>query len=308
MNITLRQLRVFAAVARHRNFTRAAEALFLTQPAVSMQVKQLEHQLDVSLFEHLGKKIYLTETGEEVYRYTRTILQQLEEMQTVLGNLKGLERGRLRLSVASTANYFAPTLLGTFCTRFSGVTVSLDVTNRETLLNQLAENEVDLVVMGQPPAEMDLVAAPFMENPLVIVAPPDHKLAKRSGIPLQRLEEETFLVREPGSGTRIAMERFFRGHGVNITTGMEVGSNEAIKQSVQAGLGLGLLSRDTIEMELTLKRLVTLDVEHFPIMRHWYVVHRKGKRLSAVSEAFKRFLIEEATCLLDKRDGATAHD
>jgi len=308
MNITLRQLRVFAAVARHRSFTRAAEALFLTQPAVSMQVKQLEHQLDVSLFEHLGKKIYLTETGEEVYRYTRTILQQLEEMQTVLGNLKGLERGRLRLSVASTANYFAPTLLGTFCTRFSGVTVSLDVTNRETLLNQLAENEVDLVVMGQPPAEMDLVAAPFMENPLVIVAPPDHKLAKRSGIPLQRLEEETFLVREPGSGTRIAMERFFRGHGVNITTGMEVGSNEAIKQSVQAGLGLGLLSRDTIEMELTLKRLVTLDVEHFPIMRHWYVVHRKGKRLSAVSEAFKRFLIEEATCLLDKRDGATAHD
>lgn len=235
MNITLRQLRVFSAVARHLSFTRAAEELCLTQPAVSMQVKQLENQLDVPLFEHLGKKIFLTEMGKEVYHYSRSILQQIDELQGVLNSMKGLGKGRLKISVASTANYFIPVLLAGFCQRYPGVTVSLDVTNRETLLTQLADNEVDLVVMGQPPEDMDLGYEAFLENPLVIVAPPEHLLAKEKKIPLQRLEQEVFLVREPGSGTRIAMERFFAQHDVRITTGMEVGSNEAIKQSVQAG-------------------------------------------------------------------------
>lgn len=300
MNITLRQLKVFAAVARNLSFTRAAEELCLTQPAVSMQVKQLESQLDVALFEQLGKKIYLTEAGQEVFHYSRLITQQLEELQTVLENLKGVGHGRLRISVASTANYFVPTLLGTFCTRFPDVTVSLDVTNREALLSQLSENEVDMVIMGQPPAEMDLEAAAFMANPLVVVGPPDHPLVGERDIPLTKLAKETFLVREPGSGTRIAMERFFKEHNIQITTGMEVGSNEAIKQSVQAGLGLGLLSRDTVEMELELGRLAVLDVQEFPILRHWYVVHRRGKRLSAVASSFKEFLLKEAADLLGR--------
>jgi len=300
MNVTLRQLRVFSAVARHLSFTRAAEELCLTQPAVSMQVKQLENQLDVPLFEHLGKKIFLTEMGKEVYHYSRSILQQIDELQGVLNSLKGLGKGRLKISVASTANYFIPVLLAGFCQRYPGVTVSLDVTNRETLLTQLAENEVDLVVMGQPPEDMDLGYEAFLENPLVIVAPPEHALAKEKKIPLQRLEQEVFLVREPGSGTRIAMERFFAQHDVRITTGMEVGSNEAIKQSVQAGLGLGLLSRDTVEMELALGRLVILNVAEFPIMRYWYVVHRHGKRLSVVAQAFKDYLIKESPALLGK--------
>lgn len=301
MNVTLRQLKVFAAVARNLSFTRAAEELCLTQPAVSMQVKQLESQLEVPLFEQLGKKIYLTEAGQEVYHYSRAITQQLEELQTVLENMKGKGHGRLRISVATTANYFIPMLLGNFCKHYPEVTVSLDVTNRGKLLNQLSENEVDMVIMGQPPAEMDLDADPFMENPLVIVAPPDHPLAGEKNIPLQRFEEETFLVREPGSGTRNAMERFFNQHKMQITTGMEVGSNEAIKQSVQAGLGLGLLSKDTVEMELTLGRLVILDVEDFPIVRHWHVVHRKGKRLSAVADSFKQFLLSEGAELLGKK-------
>lgn len=300
MNITLRQLRVFSAVAHHLSFTRAAEELCLTQPAVSMQVKQLENQLDVPLFEHLGKKIFLTEMGREVYHYSRSILQQIDELQGVLNSMKGLGKGRLKISVASTANYFIPVLLAGFCQRYPGVTVSLDVTNREALLSQLAENEVDLVVMGQPPEDMDLGYEAFLENPLVIVAPPEHPLAKAKKIPLRRLEQEVFLVREPGSGTRIAMERFFAQHDVRITTGMEVGSNEAIKQSVQAGLGLGLLSRDTVEMELALGRLVILDVAAFPIMRYWYVVHRHGKRLSIVAQAFKDYLIEESPALLGK--------
>jgi len=299
-NITLRQMKVFEAVARQLNYTRAAEELFLTQPAVSMQVKQLESALGVVLFEQLGKRIHLTEAGKEALGYSRTITQQLDELEGVLNRLKGLSGGRLRISVATTANYFIPTLLGSFSRRYPDVTVSLDVTNRETLLRQLTENTVDLVIMGQPPAEADVEAQAFMDNPLVVVAPTDHSLAKKKMIPLVRLQEETFLVRESGSGTRIAMERFFSERGMRLKTGMEVGSNEAIKQSVQAGLGLGLLSRATIEQELTLGRLAVLDVADFPIMRHWFVVHRQGKRLSAAAEAFKQFMLKEATDLLSK--------
>jgi LysR family transcriptional regulator, low CO2-responsive transcriptional regulator len=299
VHLTLRQLKVFEAVARHLNYTRAAEELHLTQPAVSMQVKQLEESLGIALFEQLGKRIHLTEAGQELLGYARNITQQLDELESVLNRMKGFGGGRLRISVATTANYFIPTLLGSFSRRYPDVTVSLDVTNRETLLRQLSENTVDLVVMGQPPAEADVTAHAFMDNPLVVVAPPDHPLAKQTKIPLARLQEETFLVRESGSGTRIAMERFFSERGMRLKTGMEVGSNEAIKQSVQAGLGLGLLSRATIEQELTLKRLVVLDVADLPIMRHWYVVHRKGKRLSAAAEAFKQFLLKESTGLID---------
>jgi DNA-binding transcriptional LysR family regulator len=300
LHLTLRQLKVFESVARHLNYTRAAEELFLTQPAVSMQVKQLEESLGVALFEQLGKRIHLTEAGQEVLGYARRVTQQLDELETVLNRIKGLSGGRLRISVATTANYFIPTLLGTFSRRYPEVTVSLDVTNREALLQQLSENTVDLVIMGQPPSGLDVEAEVFMENPLVVVAPPEHPLARQKKIPLKRLQEEVFLVREPGSGTRVAMERFFAEREIHLKTGMEVGSNEAIKQSVQAGLGLGLLSRATIEQELELQRLVVLDVAEFPIMRHWYVVHRRGKRLSAVAEVFRDFMLKEARALLQK--------
>lgn len=298
MHITLRQLRVFEAVARHLSFTQAAKELHLSQPAVSMQVKTLEEQVGLPLFDQLGKQNHLTEAGREIYHYSRAIGQLLDEAESVIDGLKGAHQGRLAISVASTANYFVPTLLGVFHERFPGVTVSLDVTNRESLLQQLDENAVDLVVMGQPPTDTDLEAGIFMENPLVIVAPPEHPLAKQQNIPFTRLEDEVFLTRERGSGTRGAIERFFEQHGVQLNTGMEIASNEAIKQSVQAGLGLGLLSRDTLDMELALNKLVILDVEDFPIVRHWYVMHRKGKRLSTVAQAFKQFLLEEANALL----------
>lgn len=300
MHLTLRQLEIFEAVARHLNYTRAAEALHLTQPAVSMQVRQLEDSVGLPLFEQLGRRIHLTTAGREVLGYARAIAQQLDEMEQVLDRLKGLAGGRLRIAVATTANYVIPALLGRFSRRWPEVTVSLDVTNRQELLRQLAENSIDLAIMGQPPPEADVDAAVFMDNPLVVVAPPQHALARRRAIPLARLQQETFLVREPGSGTRIAMERFFAGRGVVLRTGMELGSNEAIKQAVQAGLGLGLLSRATIEQELALARLVELDVQGLPIMRHWYVVHRRGKRLSAAAEAFRGFLLADAA------DGAEA--
>lgn len=298
LHLTFRQLSVFEAVARLLSYSRAAQEMHLTQPAVSMQIKQLEENVGMPLFEQLGKKIYLTEAGRELSHYSRVIAQQLSEAETVMNDLKGLQRGRLKISVASTANYFAPQLLANFSQRFPTVTVSLDVTNRQALLAQLANNEMDMAVMGQPPEGLDLVAESFMENPLVVIAPVNHPLATAKTIPLERLQKETFLVREEGSGTRIAMERFFDQHGIQFHTGMVMSSNEAIKQAVQAGLGLGILSLHTIDLELETKRLKVLDVKSFPIMRHWYVVHRKDKRLSTVAQAFKAFLLTEAKQVL----------
>ncbi len=298
MNLTLRQLRIFEAVARHLSFTRASEELHLTQPAVSMQVKQLEETVGLPLFEQVGKRVYLTEAGEELDRYSRSILAILDEASVVFDEMKGLERGRLRITVASTANYFVPQLLAAFCQRRPGVKVSLDVTNRERLLQALQDNETDLVIMGKPPESMDLVAESFMDNPLVAIAPPSHPLAGQKDIPLQRLQRETFLIREKGSGTRSATERFFVEHGLSLSSTMEMSSSEAIKQGVEAGLGLGLLSLHTLEMELTLKRLVILDVRELPILRKWYVMHRAGKRLSGVAQSFKEFVLKESGQIL----------
>ena len=294
MHVTLRQLQVFEAVARHLNFTRAAEELHLSQPAVSMQVRQFEDAVGLPLFEQLGKRIYLTDAGREMFGYSRSIARLLTEADEVMEQLKGVRRGHLTVSVASTANYFATRLLAAFVQRNPSITFSLDVTNRETLLRQLENNERDVVIMGRPPQGLDLAADPFMENPLVIVAPPGHPLVTERAIPLERLQSETFVVREQGSGTRIAMERFFAERGVTLTTGMEMSSNEAIKQAVEAGLGLGIVSMHTMELELETRRLVVLDVQAFPIPRHWYVVHRQGKRLSPVAQAFKNFVLEEA--------------
>lgn len=298
MHLTLRQLQCFAAVARNRSFTRAAEELHLTQPAVSMQVRQLEQQTGVTVTEQLGKQIHLTEAGEEVYRYARSILQQVAEMDDVLTRLKGLAGGRLKIAAISSANYFAPKLLGVFLQRFPEVNVSINVTNQTAVLRQVTENEVDMAIMGQPPKDSNLDAIPFMENPLVVVAPPGHRLAGREKIPLRELEKETFLTRESGSGTRGAMQRFFRQHKLKLKTGMEMGSLSAIKQSVQAELGLGLVPRGAIEVELMLGNLVELDLKELPIVRHWHVVLHKGKRLSASADAFKLFLINEAEDLL----------
>jgi DNA-binding transcriptional LysR family regulator len=298
VNITFRQLQIFDAVARNLSFTRASEELHLTQPAVSMQIKQLEQSVGLPLFEQLGKKIFLTEAGQEFSRYASAIGSQLDELKQVVDEMKGLQRGRLTIAVASTANYFVPRLLATFCQRHSDVTVSLDVTNREQLLKGLVENRTDLVIMGQPPEDMDLVAERFLENPLVVIAPPDHLLAKEKNIPLHRLLEETFLVREQGSGTRSAVERFFSANQIALSTPMEMSSNEAIKQGVEAGLGLGIVSMHTLAMELALKRLVILDVEKLPIMRNWYIVHRSGKRLSLVAQGFQKFVQEESRQVL----------
>ncbi|RKZ96531.1 MAG: LysR family transcriptional regulator [Gammaproteobacteria bacterium] len=300
MNITIRQFQIFEAVAQHLSYTRAAEVLYLSQPAVSMQIKQLETEVEMPLFERMGKKLFLTEAGEELLIYARNISQQLVELDEVMDEIRGSERGSVTIAVATTANYFALKLLGEFYRRFSGTNISLDVTNRESLLKHLNENTVDMVIMGQPPEGMNVESTPFMDNPLVVIAPKGHELTKRKQIPLSVLQQETFIMREHGSGTRIAMERFFEDSGYSISSVMEMSSNEAINQAVEAGLGLGIVSHHTLELELALDRLEVLDVESFPIMRHWYLVHREGKRLTALMDEFKRLVINEAGEILER--------
>ncbi|UZR27668.1 LysR family transcriptional regulator [Methylococcus mesophilus] len=294
MNITLRQLKVFERVARRLSFTRAAEELYLTQPAVSMQIKQFEESVGLPLFERLGKKIFLTRAGEELYRLSRQISLQLDEAEQLIDELKGMEGGRLVVAVASTVHYFAIRLLADFCKRYPKVRVNFKVTNRKGLLQMLEDNEADTVLMGRPPEELDLVAEAFMDNPLVIIAPADHPRVGEKGIRLEDLRNETFLMREQGSGTRNSVERFFAERGVRIVASMEMNTNGAIKQGVEVGLGLGLVSIHTVERELADRRVVVLDVEAFPIMRQWYIVHRAGKRLTATATAFEEFVRSEA--------------
>lgn len=294
MHITLRQLKVFQSVAEHLNFTQAARSLHLSQPAVSMQVKQLEKSIDLPLFEHVGKKIQLSGAGREVYQYSRTIFQTFEEMAEVLAALRGVETGRLDIAVASTVNYFAPRLMAAFNQRYPKIDLRLDVTNRQRLMELLHINETDIVLMGQPPEDIDLVSEPFMENPLVVIAPPGHPLQGKKSIPIQQLAEETFVMREEGSGTRQAMERFFADLNIEIRSGMQMTRNEAIKQGVRAGMGLGVVSAHTIELELETRRLIQLDVKGFPIRRHWYMVYRRSKRLSPAALAFHEFVLAEA--------------
>jgi DNA-binding transcriptional LysR family regulator len=294
MHLTFRQIEVFNAVARLQNYTRAAETLHMSQPAVSMQIKQLEESVGLPLFEQVGKKIHLTDAGRYMYEYGRNIADLLEEADTVFEAIKGIERGSLSISVATTASHFATRLLAEFTKQNEGITISLDITNREALRKQLENNEPDLVIMGQPPEGVEVEADAFMENPLVMIAPAGHILAKRRNIPLADIENEHFVVRESGSGTRSAIERFFVRNEIEFHTAIEMTSNEAIKQAVEAGLGLGIVSIHTLELELETGRLQVLDVKGFPIRRHWYVIQRKGKRLSPAAQAFKTFVLEHA--------------
>ncbi|WP_296752582.1 LysR family transcriptional regulator [Thiobacillus sp.] len=289
--LTLRQFRVFEAVARHLSFSRAAEELHLSQPAVSMQVRGIEVILGLPLTEQLGKKIFLTEAGREVLHASQAITARLDDLQANLVQLRSMDSGQLNIAVTTTVSAVATGILARFRGEHPKVAIHLDVSNRESVLGQLAANRIDLAIMGQVPDGLGLEAIRFMDNPLVVIAPPGHPLVRKKRIAVRDLASESFLVREAGSGTRGAMERFFAARGLEIRSSMEMSSNEAIKQAVQAGLGLGILSLQTLEMEQALKRLAVLAVEGFPIMRHWYIVHRADKRLSPLAQAFKDFVL-----------------
>lgn len=283
---TLRQLELFEAIARLGSFTRAAEELFLTQPTVSMQIKKLSDTVGMPLFEQVGKKIYLTDIGHELHRTCLGISEHLANFEMIAADMKGLKTGKLRLSVVTTAKYFAPRLLGIFCQQYPGVDVSLKVSNRERVLERLANNLDDLYILGQPPVDADVVAEAFLENTLVVIAPANHALANKKNIPLERLAKEPFLLRESGSGTRMATERLFGELGLKPKMRMELGSNEAIKQAVIGGLGVSVLSRHTLELSTPSKQFVVLDVKGFPIKRHWYFVYPAGKQLSVIARTF----------------------
>jgi len=300
-HFTLRQLQVFEKVANHLNYSRAAEELYLSQPAVSMQIKQLEGHIGLPLFEQMGKKIFLTEAGRELHHYARSIAQQLTEMEAVFDEMKGLGHGKLTISVVNTANYFTPQLLARFCQRYPEINVILQVANRDAVLKQLADNSTDLAIMGQPPKGLDLIAESFLDNPMVVIAPPDHPLTTVKQVKFDQLAKQTFVSREQGSGTRSAMERVFEKYNIQPHISMEMETNEAIKQAVQAGMGLGILSLHSIELELETKRLAMLNVEHFPLLRHWFVAHRRNKRLSSAALAFKDFLLVEAKKIIAAR-------
>lgn len=296
MRYSLRQMQIFREVATQLSYTRAAETLNLTQPATFAQVRQLEDHLGHKLIDRLGKTLSLTQAGEIVLNSARRLIEETENLDMTLAELQGLATGRLRLAVVSTAKYEIPARIGDFTTEFPGIEIALTVGNREELLSRFANNADDLYILGTPPQDMDAVIKRYSENPLVVVAPRDHPLASRSGLTMRDLADYPFLMRESGSGTRLAAERSFEAAGAAPNVRMELGANESVKQGVIAGLGVAVLSRGTVTLELRHGYLVELTVEPFPIIRHWHVAWRKGKKLSLAAEAFVDRLLKSQPC------------
>lgn len=301
--VTLRQIRVFVAVARHLNFARAADALSLTPPAVTMQIRELETQVGLPLFDRTGRNVSLTITGEYFLVYARKILATLKDAEDMVASFKQVQTGRLVIGMVSTAQYFVPPLLGRFCQDHPGVEVSLSVGNRQTLVEQLQRNEVDLAVMGRPSREMATRAEPFAAHPHVFVAALDHPLVRLGHVPAQALDGYNFIVREPGSGTRAVLEEYFERHGLTPRISMEMSGNETIKQAVMANMGISLLSLHTLGLELSSHRIAVIDVEGTPVLRRWHMVNLLSKILSPPAEAFRYFMLEHAEGFLTQQFG-----
>lgn len=293
MHFTLQQLRLLEAVSRHGSYTRAANELHLTQPAVSIQMKRLEVQLDLQLFEMVGKKILLTTAGREVYQAAQDILLRVDQLKNSLDRVKGQVQGPIQISVVTTAKYFMPHLLGQFLHHYPAVEPILKFTNRAKVIERLLNHEDDFVIMGQIPEDARLESYPFLNNVLGVVAPPDHPLANESSIPLKRLVQERFLTREIGSGTRYVFDQLLEKQKLIIDPYMELGSGEALKQGVMAGLGIAVLSLHSVQLERETDNMVVLDVEGFPLIRRWYAVHLKGIHLSLAAQTFLDFMLEE---------------
>jgi DNA-binding transcriptional LysR family regulator len=295
-NVTLRQLKVFECVARHASFTRAAAELHLTQPAVSLQVKELEGHAGMPLFEQVGRRIHLTPAGGEMLEHGRAILARMRVAEEAMQALRG-SAGTLHVAVIS-AGYFFPRILGEFVRAHPGVAPDLAVVNRTELLARLADNRVDLAIMTRPPPRAHAVSAAFSPHAYVIVAAPSHPLARRKRIPLATIVREKFVVREPGSETRNVMARAFGASLRNVDIAMEIGSTETIKQAVIAGFGLSFLSAHTLALERQAGTLAVLDVQGFPLVLDWFVVHHRSKRLPPVAAHFKAFLLERGAALV----------
>lgn len=290
-DITLHQLRIFRAVADHLSFSSAALELRISQPSVSYQVKELESAIGLPLLDRLGKRVQLTEAGQVLYGYTRRTLNLLDEAALALEDLRGIRRGSLRIGASTTVGiYVIPAALGAFKKRHPDLVISLEIGARGSVQEKVLNNELDLAVVGPPLQDPDLVSIPFLKDELVVVAPAGHPLARRTGLTLRDLREESFLMREPGSGTRWAVEKEARRAGVALRVGMELGSNGAIKHAVESGLGVAVLSRYAIGLEKASGDLVVLDVAGFPVRREWHIVHLRRRKLASAVQEFLEFL------------------
>lgn len=298
-HISRRQLRIFAAVVSEQSFSRAAKSLHLTQPAVSLQVKELERSCGLALLERSGRRIRPTEAGREILRAAHAVERELKSAEDAVAALKGLRGGMLTVAVISTSQYFAPRLLAEFCRRHVDVRLHLDVCNREAMVRHLENDDVDIVIMGLPPGEIETTAEPFAPNPHVAVAAPGHRLVTHRRIPVRELLAEPLIAREPGSGTRILSEALFAKYRLAFAPTLVMSSNETIKQAVMAGMAVALLSLHTVGLEVAMGALRVLDVEDLPIVRRWYLVHRRDKRLSPAALAFRAFMLEEAGTLVE---------
>lgn len=294
MHITFRQLRVFVEVARQGSVLRAAEALHLTPPGVSLQVKEVETQVGQRLFDRGGRRMSLTTAGEYFVVYARRLLATLKETQDAMARFSRLETGRLTIGMVSTAQYFLPRLLATFHKEHPVIDVRLKLGGREQLGALMQANEVDLCIMGRAPRDMPCRAEPFAMHPHVLITAPDHRFAQAEGVPVVALANEPFIVREPESGTRVALQEFLDEHRIQPTFVMEMPSNEAIKQAVMAGMGVSLLSLHTIGLEWAQGLLAAPPVEGLPLVRRWNVVNVAAKQLSPAAEAFRYFMLEQA--------------
>lgn len=292
MHITFRQLRVFTEVARHSSVLRASEALHLTPPAVSLQLKEVEKQVGQALFDRAGRRMTLTTAGEYFLVYARRLLATMKDAEDAMARFSRLESGRLTIGMVSAAKYFLPQLLAQFHAEHPAIDVRLRLGNRDQLAAMIEASDVDLCIMGRPPRELPTRAEPFAMHPHVLVTAPAHPFARSEGVPAAALAREPFIVREPESGTRMALQEFLDDHRILPTFVMEMPSNEAIKQAVMAGMGVSLLSLHTLGLEWSTGLIATPNVEGLPVMRRWNVVHAAAKQLSPAAEAFRYFVLE----------------
>jgi DNA-binding transcriptional LysR family regulator len=299
-HVTIRQLQVFVEAAQALSFARVADRLHLTPAGVSFQIKQIESQTGFALFERVGKKVALTDAGRILLGYAKQMLQSLNDADQAMTALKGLSGGQVTIGLVSTAKYIVPHMLTRFQAEYPAVALTLMDGNRRWIIDALVKGDIDLAIMGQPPADADVSAEPFAPHPSVIAAAPTHKLVGQGKLPASVLAGEPFVVREEGSGTRSLMDRFFQGAGLAPRIAMTTSSNETIKQAVMAGMGLALISRHTIGLELGLGMVTTLPVEGFPLMRSWFVAHRRNMPLLPVHARLKSFLLDEGQAIIDE--------
>lgn len=290
LHITSQQIRIFEAVGRLLSYTKAAEELNLSQPAVSIQVKRLEENNDVKLIEVVGKKLFLTQAGERMFKSCQKILEELKELNVDIKSGQERVDGELRIAVVTPAKYFMPYILKAFLNRYPDVKPLITVINRRRILDEIKQNQYDLSIMGRVPEDLKMEAFPFFENELVVAAPPKHPLSKEKNIPIKALANERFLMREKGSGIRDSVQDRFAENGIEIEPYMELGSTESIKQAVMAGLGISVLPKQSIRLETRYRHMDVLDVQGFPITRHWYVAKLTSKSKTPAAEAFLNFL------------------